>query len=225
MIRRFSDEPVERDVIERIVQDALRSPTAGNTQGTAWVALVGPAETATYWTVASDRQWQMRNPERFGGLQRAGAVLLAYSSPDAYVSRYAETDKADPRLGSAPEAWPVPYWHGDAAFGVMAVLLGAVDAGLGACVLGAFRGVDLLSRELGVPAEWQLFCAVALGHPDGSGHPSRSRGRTPVGAAARIHWGFWDPRAPRATYDKVDAAESRENRPVHAADQGSAGRS
>ena len=29
----------------------------------------------------------------------------------------------------------MPYWPGDAAFGVMAVLLGAVDAGLGACVL------------------------------------------------------------------------------------------
>ena len=59
----------------------------------------------------------------------------------------------------------MPYWFGDAAFGVMSVLLGAVDAGLGACILGAFRGEAVLGRMLGVPDEWRLFCGVVLGPP------------------------------------------------------------
>lgn len=224
MTRSFSDEAVEPDVIERILRDALRSPTAGNAKGTAWVALVGPAETATYWTAATDRAWRERNPDRYEGLQRAGAVLLAYSSPDAYVSRYAETDKADPQLGSAPEAWPVPYWHGDAAFGVMAVLLCAVDTGLGACVLGAFRGAELLSGKLGVPEEWQLFCAVALGHPDGHDRPSRSRGRAPLGSGSRIHWGVWGRSPHQATCERVDAVDPPTSPSMHTANGGNAGR-
>jgi nitroreductase len=118
-------------------------------------------------------------------------VLLAYASPAAYVERYAEPDKADGALGTGPEGWPVPYWYGDAAFGVMAVLLQAVDAGLGACVLGNFRGEAELARAVGVPDPWRLFCAVLLGKPDGKGHRSASLDRRGPQRSARIHHGRW----------------------------------
>ena len=73
----------------------------------------------------------------------------------------------------------------------MAVLLGAVDAGLGACILGTFRGEAVLAARLGVPEGWRLFCAVALGHPDGHDHRSPSLDR-PLGPPAdRIHRGRW----------------------------------
>ena len=94
-----------------------------------------------------------------------------------------------PALGLDAAEWPVPYWMGDAAFGVMTVLLCAVDAGLGACVLGNFRGEKALANTLGVPAEWRLFCAVLLGHPDGKDHPSRSLDRARPGPDERIHPG------------------------------------
>ena len=153
--------------------------------------LVGPEETGAYWSATTDDAWRDRNIERFEGLRRAPVVLLAYSSPDAYVARYAEPDKASSGLGSTPEAWPVPYWHGDAAFGVMAVLLGAVDAGLGACILGAFRGTTRLARDLAVPAGWLPFCAVVLGHPDGRDQPSRSLEHGNPPSSSRLHWGRW----------------------------------
>ncbi len=191
MVRSFSDEPVDRAVVRRLLEGALRSPTAGNTGGTAWVALVGPGETAAYWSATTDAHWRDRNHERFEGLRRAHVVLLAYSSPDAYVARYAEPDKASSGLGSTPEAWPVPYWHGDAAFGVMAVLLGAVGAGLGACILGAFRGAVELARALDVPEGWLPFCAVVLGHPDGQDRRSGSLEHVTPASTARIHWGTW----------------------------------
>ena len=73
----------------------------------------------------------------------------------------------------------------------MAVLLGAVDAGLGACILGTFRGEAVLATRLGVPQGWRLFCAVALGHPDGNDRRSPSLDR-PLGPRAdRIHRGRW----------------------------------
>jgi nitroreductase len=191
MVRSFSSKPVDPAVVDRIVEAALRSPTAGNTGGTAWVVLEGPEETARYWDATTDEAWRDRS-RRWPGLSRAPVVLLAYTAPDAYVTRYAEADKAESGLGAGgPEGWPVPYWYGDAAFGVMAVLLGAVDAGLGACILGAFRGAEKLEARLGVPPGWRLFCAVLLGHPDGEDHRSASLDRQGPDHSSRVHRGRW----------------------------------
>jgi nitroreductase len=190
MVRSFSDDPIDPAVIDRIVRSALRSPTAGNAGGTAWVVLEGKRQTSVYFDATTDETWRA-NATRWEGLRRAPVVLLAYSSPELYVARYAEPDKAGSGLGEGRERWPVPYWTGDAAFGVMVVLLGAVEAGLGACILGTFRGEAELAERLGVPDGWELFCAVALGTPDGRDHPSASLQRPQPLPAARIHRGRW----------------------------------
>ena len=135
MVRSYAPDPIDPALIDRIVAAALRAPSAGNTAATSWVILSGPAETARYWEATTDESWRTTSPAA-DGLRRAPVILLAYASADEYVARYAEPDKADPRLGKDGAAWPVPYWTGDAAFGVMTVLLAAVDAGLGACILG-----------------------------------------------------------------------------------------
>jgi nitroreductase len=191
MCRSFADDPLDPAVLERILSGALSSPTAGNSQAPSWVVLEGAAQTATYWETTTDHAWRARNPDWFQGLARAPVVLLAYASPSAYVARYAEPDKADVVLGTGPEAWPIPYWYGDAAFGVMAVLLQAADAGLGACVLGNFRGERELAGALGVPEPWRLFGAVVLGRPASEARRSRSLDRPKLTAAERIHRGGW----------------------------------
>ena len=190
MVRSFSDEPVEPAVVDRLLLDALRSPTAGNTGGTAWVVLEGPDQTSVYFDATTDAEWR-RTSSRWEGLRRAPVILLAYSSADLYVARYREPDKSGSGLGERVDDWPVPYWTGDAAFGVMAVLLGAVDAGLGACILGTFRGEVELRRLLEVPDGWRLFCAVAMGWPDGHDHRSPSLGRRRPDLTERVHRGHW----------------------------------
>lgn len=189
MVRSFSPDGVDRAVLDGLLQAALRAPTAGNSGGTAWVVLEGPEETGVYWDATTDEAWRDRNRARFAGLSRAPVVLLSYASPGAYAARYAEPDKSDPRLAAGE--WPVPYWFGDAAFAVMTVLLGAVDAGLGACVLGNFRGEAELAERLAVPEGWCLFCAVPLGYPDGDDHRSASLGRPQPSRAERVHRGSW----------------------------------
>ncbi len=190
MVRSFTAEPLPSGVVDRLLHDALRSPTAGNAAGTAWVVLEGPEQTATYFAATTDEEWRAAHPEWFAGLSRAPIVLLAYTSPDTYAGRYAESDKAGSGLDD-PEAWPVPYWFGDAAFGVMTVLLGVVDAGLGACVLGTFGGEERLAAGLYVPSGWRLFCAVIVGRPDGHNRRSPSLSRTLPAPAERIHRGRW----------------------------------
>jgi len=206
MVRSFAPDPVDPLLLDSVLQAALRAPSAGNTAGTSWVVLEGADQTSVYWDSTTDQAWRATSA-RWPGLRRAPVILLAYASAQAYVARYAEADKAGskggsragagagagtgPDLGLDAAEWPVPYWVGDAAFGVMTVLLCAVDASLGACVLGNFRGEDALADALGVPAAWRLFCAVVLGHPDGQDHPSRSLDRPRPDPDQRIHRGSW----------------------------------
>jgi nitroreductase len=190
MVRSFSIDPVEPAIVDRIIRAALRSPTAGNTAGTEWVVLSSREETARYWDATTDGEWRTGSP-RSEGLRRAPVVLLAYASPAAYVARYSEPDKSDSGLGADEAAWPVPYWTGDAAFGVMTVLLAAIDAGLGACFLGNFRGETQLASALGVPDTWRLFGAVVVGRADGLDHRSPSLDRPRPDPGTRLHHGKW----------------------------------
>jgi nitroreductase len=190
MVRSFAQDAVATGVVEGIVRTALQAPSAGNTGGTAWVVLRGEAETEVYWSATTDSAWREASP-RWEGLRRAPVILLAYSSAELYVERYAEPDKAASGLGTGPGVWPVPYWIGDAAFGVMTVLLAAVDAGLGACVMGNFRGEEALGSALGIPKRWRLFGAVLVGRPDGADHRSPSLDRVGPEVRGRIHYGSW----------------------------------
>lgn len=204
MVRSFSSEPVHRETVRLLVDDALRSPTAGNTHGIAWLVLEGD-RTASYWSTTTTEEWR-RTAKRWPGLSRAPVVALCLCSPRAYLARYGEPDKAgsglgpsgnpagragDGEAGGGESAWIIPYWFGDAAFSAMALLLGAVDAGLGACFLGNFRGEAELLSALGVEDGWRLFGSVLIGHPDGQDHRSPSLDRPAPPPGSRVRWGKW----------------------------------
>jgi len=201
MIRSFAAAPLEPGLVERLLSDALRGPSAGNTRGIAWLVLEG-SETSAYWDHATTAEWRATS-RRFAGLTRAPVVALSLCSPLAYLERYSEPDKSDSGLGG-PEsggggaaAWPVPYWFGDAAFSTMLLLLGVAGAGLGSAFLGNFRGEEALLGSLGVPEVWRLFGAVLIGVPDGGDHPSRSLGRRPMEGAGVVHRSRWEAREDR----------------------------
>ncbi|HUZ09864.1 MAG TPA: nitroreductase family protein [Acidimicrobiales bacterium] len=206
MVRSFRAAPVGADLVDRLIDDALRAPTAGNTRGVDWLVLQGP-ETRAYWATTTTGEWR-ETSRRWPGLSRAPVVALALTSPAAYVRRYGEPDKASSGLGLPPgdgeqgeggnetevggeATWPVPYWFGDAAFSTMTLLLGAAAAGLGACFLGNFRGESELLGALGVPSGWRLFGAVLLGYPDGEDHRSASLDRAGRPRSASVHRGRW----------------------------------
>src|SRR5580658_8366910 len=189
MVRSFSDRSVDPALLDELVADALRAPSAGNARGTAWLLLEGSERTAVYWAHTTTEEWRQRS-RRWQGLSRAPVAALSLASPAEYVARYGEDDKAASGLGPGPAqgeaAWPVPYWFGDAAFATMALLLRATEAGLGACFLGSFRGEEALLGALGVPPDWRLFGTVLLGYPDGADHRSPSLSRPGPSAATRV---------------------------------------
>ena len=191
MVRSFQDRPIEPDVLDRILADAQRGPSAGFSQGFAFVVLEGPEQTAAFWRHASEEGWRDR-PDR-PGLLRAPAIILPVSDKRAYLDRYAEPDKAG--TGLADEAnWPVPYWTVDTAFAVMLILLSAVDAGLGALFFGLLHADRAGMRAaLGIPGGHEPIGAIALGYPDGGDRrsPSLRRGRRPP--SEMVHRGRWRP--------------------------------
>lgn len=191
MHRDFSESPVDRAVVERLLDRARRGPSAGYSQGFAFVVLSGPAETGRFWSATSDPAW-LAAPD-LPGLLRAPVIVVALCSASVYVARYSEPDKVEHGL-TTEEAWPVPFWTVDVSFATMLLLLGVVDEGLGAVFFG-FRSTDAIDAfrtEFGVPGSWSPIGVVALGHPAGSGPGpmgSASRGRVSMDQIA--HFGGW----------------------------------
>jgi nitroreductase len=188
MVRAYRDEPVASDVLGRVLDAARRAPSAGNSQGLDLVVLAGPAATARYWDVALPAG-PARDGFRWQGLLRAPVIVLPVVDPGAYAARYAEPDKAETELG-AVDAWPVPYWFVDGGMSVEAMLLAAVDEGLGALFFGLFDRERTVLDALGVPGDRRGLGVVALGHP-APDEPGVSARRPRRPAADVVHRGGW----------------------------------
>ncbi len=188
MTRSFDGRPVPAAVVDRVLAAGLHAPSAGFTQGWAFVALQGQRQTEAVWAAAEDADRRSVSTRR--GRERAPVVVLAMCSAAAYTARYAEADKVGGGLDHEA-AWPVPYWFCDTAMAVMLMLLTAVEEGLGALWFGLFRGEAALLESLGVPEGWRAVGGLALGWPDGADHPSssRRRGRRPLDEV--VHRGRW----------------------------------
>jgi nitroreductase len=166
MVRRFSDDPVPAEVLKRILSVVRHVPTAGFSQGIELVVLETNEERGRFWRITTPPG--ERSPGVDRGEPPAGSpplIVLPFSDKRAYLRRYSRADKAGLGMDVA-EGWPVPYWDVDASMAVMAILLAAVDEGLGGWFFGLFHGEDELLRDLGVPEGPRALGAIGLGHAD-----------------------------------------------------------
>ena len=104
MVRAFTDGAVPPAVVDRIIDLARRGPSAGKTASLDFLVLEG-GQVERYWdtTLPPERRPGFAWPQ----LLDAPVLLVLYVEPDAYVRRYAESDKASTGLGVDEEAWPV----------------------------------------------------------------------------------------------------------------------
>ena len=189
MVRRYDpDRAVPREVVERCLANAVRSPSAGFSQGWDFLVLTTPAERDAFWEATTD-PGEASDPW-LDGIRAAPVLVLCLSHKDAYLERYAAADKGWTDRDEA--RWPVPYWDIDTGMASLLMLLSAVDEGLGACFFGVPpERVDALREAFGVPAAYRPIGAVALGHR--ADHPgsrgSAARGRRPLEEV--VHRGRW----------------------------------
>jgi nitroreductase len=192
MVRRYADREVDRVVVDRMLANAVRAPSAGFSQGWAFLVVDSARDLERFWTATTAPD--AGEPDGWlRGMRTAPVVVVPLSNRDAYLDRYAEADKGWTDRDVA--RWPVPYWHVDTGMAALLILQTAVDAGLGACFFGippdrlaAFR------EEFGVPAAYTPIGAVTVGHlPEGDdlgvpGSPAR-RPRRPLEEV--VHRGGW----------------------------------
>lgn len=187
MVRNFDDRPVPTEVVERLLDNARRAPSAGFSQGWAFLVLDGPAETARFWDAVFPVE--RRQSFRYPGLFRAPLIIVPLAHKQAYLDRYAEPDKG--WSDRAESHWPAPYWHIDTGFATMIMLLTAIDADLGALFFGIFpHNIAPFRAAFGVPESYDPIGAIALGYPaPDERSPSLKRGRRTIDEV--VHRGHW----------------------------------
>ena len=187
MVRSFEDRPVDHAVVERMLANAQRAPSAGFSQGWGFLVLEGKDEARRYWDALwpEDRRGAFGWPDMFN----APVLITCLSNKSQYLDRYALPDKG--WTDRDEKRWPVPYWDVDTGMAALNILLTAVDAGLGAVLFGIADQAKF-HATFGVPDEYTAVGTIAVGHPKPKDRPSPSLKnvgrRQPADVVHRGHW-------------------------------------
>ena len=180
MVRTFTDEPVPQAALDRILGNALRGPSAGFSQGQAFLVLTEPSDREKFWAVAG----AAIDPSA----QTAPLVVVPMSCKRVYLDRYAQADKGWTDRDEA--RWPVPFWHIDTGMAALLILQTAVDEGLGAVYFGIVpEAVQPFRDAFGVPDDQEPIGAIAIGYDaETEKRDLRSRRRN---MDDLVHYGRW----------------------------------
>lgn len=160
MVRNYLPDPVDDEVIDRIVEAGVRAPSAGFTQGQSFVIVKSAEGRQRIAELAGETHYVEMGFDPW--ISRAPVHIIISVSEEAYHRRYREADKTGP--DGEETDWPVPYWWVDAGASMMSILLATVNEGLAAGFLGA-QSFDGLAEFLELPAEVMPIGVVTVGHP------------------------------------------------------------
>jgi nitroreductase len=179
MVRRFTDDPVPAGSLDRILHNAQRGPSAGFSQGQAFLVLTGE-DLKRFWEVAGAA----------GGdtVTSAPLVIVPMSSKRVYLDRYALPDKG--WTDRDEKRWPVPFWHIDTGMAALLILQTVVDEGLGALYFGIVpEDVARFREAFGVPDDLEPIGAIAIGHnAEAAPRDLRARRRPAEDVVRYGHW-------------------------------------
>jgi nitroreductase len=186
-IRAFKKEPVEREVIEKILEDATRAPSASNQQPWDFMVVGGDALknlTQKLLEAQSGREFTYDAghgrtlPERYADrterlfteihpfVEKTGQGAMTFileGSLSFYGAPVAILVLMDKSLGKSKLV--------DIGAALQNLLLSAHARGLGTCALGLILMYKaLIKEELEIPDTMDIILGVALGYPD-SGSP------------------------------------------------------
>src|SRR5438552_19001146 len=104
MVRNFEDRPVPEATLDRILENAVRAPSAGFSQGWAFLVLEGEERKRFHDVTFPAHE---RKNFRFHGVMRSPAVIVCLSHRDTHLDRYAAPDKGwtdhDPARSPVPD--------------------------------------------------------------------------------------------------------------------------
>lgn len=148
-VRSFLPRPVERELLERLVEAAIWAPSGGNAQ--TW-----------HFVVVTD-------PEQLRRIKAVSPGLLG--DPPAVIAICQDLEEARRKGGELGASFLAPV---DAAMAAQNILLAAHDAGLGTCVIASFHK-RAVARLLGLPEGMEPVLLVSVGWPEEVPPPPRRR--------------------------------------------------
>lgn len=185
MVRHFATDPVPKETVDRILELAQHAPSAGFSQGSAYVVVMDPEVKKKVAVVQGEEGY--KEGGFHGWMSEAPVAIVACVSEKLYHDRYNEADKLNEE-GKEIE-WPTPYWFFDVGAGCMIVLLAAVDAGLSAAFSGVFD-VKGMRDLLGIPSHFHPVGVISMGKGEKDVRsPSLKRGRRRLSDV--VHYDKW----------------------------------
>jgi len=192
MVRNYTEEPVPREALERIVDRGRRAPSGGFSQGARFVVVTDEETRRRIADLADEPGYVAGGFEPW--ISRAPVHVVVLMREDDYHDRYTQPDKLEQTGGEEIE-WRVPWWWVDAGKAIMLLLLAAVDEGLGAGLFGVVGDRNDDVRDLlGAPEDLEVVGIVTIGHQ--APEPNEERRKTRLREARRplddvVRWERW----------------------------------
>lgn len=197
-LRDFSDRPVERDTIERLLLAATSAPSATNRQPWQFAVVRSASLRAQIVEAVRERAEEMKaviqrghHAEDFGNygdffheplLSAAVIIIPQYREYPDLIANLLASGGANPADYHTAGAMQAELCSTSAA--CMNLLLQAHASGLGACwMAGPMIARDRICALLGIAEPWQMVGAIALGYP--AGPLPEQKPRKPLGRVAR----------------------------------------
>ncbi len=190
-IRRFTDEPVDDQTLDRCLEAATWAPNGANAQLWRFIVVDAPEQRAA---VAEAARMALRTIESIYGMNRptdddqgraARNNRATYELHD-HAGEYTSVLFTAFKNEFAPE-----YLQGGSIYPAMQnFYLAARAQGLGACFTSwaSYDGEQVLREAVGIPDEWFLAGHIVVGWPRGHHGPVRRR---PI--ADVVFRNRWDP--------------------------------
>jgi nitroreductase len=191
-VRDFSDRPIDREVLVRVLDGATTAPSSTNRQPWHFTVVRSRAMRERLVAAVAAKTAEMKaiiarghHAEDFGNygdffhepLAAAQAIVVPqYREYPDLIANLIESGGGDPARFSTASAMQAELCSTSAA--IMALLLQAHAEGLGACMMaGPMVAKDEICALLGIRPPWRMIGAIALGYPAGA---PPVRGRKPM---------------------------------------------
>ena len=160
MTRSYLPDPIDRDVVERIVGVVRRAPSAGFSQGHRLFVVGDEGTRRELARLAGEDEYVALGMEPW--ISVAPVHVVVGVREESYHDRYRKPDK----LNEAGDeiGWPAPYWYVDSGACFMLLQLAALDEGLGTGVYGVLpEEVPALKALVAMPDDVHFTCVVTIG--------------------------------------------------------------
>lgn len=163
MVRAYKPDPVPEQTIRRLLQYAVRAPSAGNLQ--PWEFIL------------------VRSAENRDKLAKAALGQTWVATAPLIIATCANIQRSAQRYGARGTFYSLI----DTAFASLLILLGAVERGLGACFVGAYDPEEV-TKILALPEHVRPVGLITIGYPAES---PRKPGTPKIPLRTLIHEEKW----------------------------------